>query len=1156
MTNEGQDLTEGQNPLVSIIVRTKDRPKLLQRALRSIASQLYRPLEVVLVNDGGCALDDEDVRSILENVSLNYIRLEKNTGRANAGNVGIKAAQGEYIGFLDDDDEYYENHIDTLISFLRQSEYKIAYTDARLIHKVYDIDKETLIDIDRGIFHSEDFSFNKLLVENFVPFMCIMFPRSILQSVSGFDETLDLYEDWDLLIRLGGNTPFYHIRKATAKYNIWSEHLQITEKAKYSGETGSAYSRIFHKHLDRFTHETIQSLLREREREKEGLLSELRERQREKETVILDREAVISEKEAIISEKEAIISEKSAEIEKLHRAITEKDISLSEIYKREKEALLSELREQQKEKEAVISELRERLGEKEAVISEGEALLSELREQQKEKEAVISELRERQREKEAVISEKEAAIADKEREIEKQRRIITEKDFFLSEIYNSLGWQFLLKYRRSKDVLLPLGTKRRRLYEYGRKGITVIKNEGFRRFSHKAKTKLSTEIFNNSDNNAEKKVKGSLSYDIRPLTFPKHEMPEASVILPVFNNFLYTFNCIKSLLENTDDVEYEVIVIDDASTDNTRDVLKDIPNIRLIVNKENLGFIQACNIGSGIAKSDYLVFLNNDTKVTKGWLKALLEPAQEDRSVGIVGAKLVYPNGKLQEAGGIVWSDGSAWNYGRNDDPEKPEYNYLREVDYCSGACILVRKDLFDRVDGFDIRYSPAYNEDSDLAFTLRSLGYKTVYQPRAEIIHFEGTTSGTNITEGIKKYQEINRGKFMEKWKTILANDHLPPGKDVFLAKERNHKDKKRMLFIDHYVPTHDKDAGSVRMYEYLKIFVGLGFKVVFWPDNLAKMEPYTGELQRMGIEVMYGYNDFNKYIDEVGKYFDVAYLSRAHIAIKYINKIKKCTAAKIIYDSHDLAFLREERRAEVENNSKLREEIHNIKQREFNLAKMSDAMIVVSPFEKELMLQEDRSLMVYHLPHVHPIGTVSMNGFAGRKDIMFIGGFVHPPNEDGVCWFVQEILPRIMREIPDIRLYIIGSYPTKKVKSLSSENVIVTGYVHDVSHYFQSTRVCVAPIRYGAGVKGKIIHSMSYGVPVVTTTIGAEGLGLENGANAFISDSVEAFAEKVLQLYRDADTWSRISKNSFEWAKVNFSPEVAKAKLLKMFHELGILT
>ncbi len=826
------------NPLVSIIVRTKDRPKLLRRALRSIALQTYRPIEVVLVNDGGCSLEIEELKGMLGDVSLNYIRLEKNTGRAHAGNVGIENVKGEYVGFLDDDDEFYEDHVDTLISLLRQSEYKIAYTDARLMHSAYDVEKETLIDIDQGIFHSTDFSLNKLLVENFIPFMCIIVPHNLLRTVSGFDETLDLYEDWDLLIRLSHTDPFYHINKVTAKYNVWSTHLQITERAKYSGETGFAYSRIFHKHLDKFTHETIQSVLREREREKEALISQAKEVEREK-------EAVISELKEREREKEAVIIEKSVEIEKLHRAMTEKDISLTVAYNLEKEAVISELKEWEREKEAVIVELKERERDKEAVIvvlreleREKEAVISELKEREREREAIISEksaeieklhraMTEKdisisemcKLEREAVVREKETVIAEKEREIERARGTITEKEFLLSEIYNSLGWKLLSKYRRSKDILLPLGTKRRKLYDYGRKGIAVIKNEGFRRFSHKAKTKLSTEIFNNTENNTEKKLNGYLSYDVKPLNFPRYEKPEVSIIIPVFNNFVYTFNCIKSLLENTDAVEYELIVVDNASTDDTRKVLKDMPTIRLIVNKQNLGFIGACNIGSRAAIGDYVVFLNNDTKVTKGWLKALLGPAKEDRSIGIVGAKLIYPNGKLQEAGGIVWSDGSAWNYGRNDDPEKPEYNYQREVDYCSGACILVRKDLFERVNGFDVRYSPAFCEDSDLAFTLRTLGYKTVYQPRAEVIHFEGTTAGTDISTGIKKYQEINREKFVEKWKTVLVNEHVPAGTDVFLAKERNYKKKKRMLFIDHYVPTHDKDAGSVRMYEYLKI-------------------------------------------------------------------------------------------------------------------------------------------------------------------------------------------------------------------------------------------------------------------------------------------------------------------------------------------------
>ncbi len=1101
-----------ENPLVSIIVRTKDRPKLLERAMQSIAEQDYRPIEVILVNDGGCYLDIEKLNGILKDIPLNYVRLEKNRGRAHAGNVGIKDAKGEYIGFLDDDDEFYSNHTSTLISFLEQSDYKVAYTDAKLIHKVYDEQEEKIIDIDQGIFHSKEFSYNKLLTENYIPFMCIIFPRKHLQNVNGFDEELDLYEDWDLLIRVGYDNPFYHIKKATAKYNIWSEHLQITERAKYLGETGSAYSKIFYKHIKKLTPETIQSLLRERD--------------------MLNR--FMSEKVAVISEKE------EAEIERLRREVTEKEavISEKETVILEGEAIISEKEAAILEKDAVISE-------KDAVILKEEAEIERLRREVTEKEAEIENLHKGILSKEVVISEKNV-------EIENLCKDISEKDFILSEIYKSLSWQLLTKYRRVKDRLLPQESKRRMLYDSGLKKFNnVIRNKGFNKLFHKTKTKISAE----SLNRFWRKVKISTSLRIKPLSRPRNDKAEVSIIIPVFNNAKYTFNCINSISENTKGVEYEIIIVDNASTDQTSKVLKEMKNLTVVTNTENLGFVEACNIGARAASSKYLVFLNNDTEVKEGWLKALVDTAKMDAPVGMVGAKLLYPDGKLQEAGGIVWDDGSAWNYGRGDDPEKPEYNYLREVDYCSAACILVRKDLFEKVNGFDIRYIPAYCEDSDLAFTIRKFGYRVLYQPQSEVIHFEGITAGTDISTGIKKYQEINKKKFTEKWKEVLVNEHMPAGADVFLARERDYKKKRRMLFIDHYVPTYDKDAGSVRMFEYLKIFLEMGFKIVFWPDNLAKMEPYTTELQQMGIEVLYGNRDFDEYIDSFGKYFDVIYLSRAHISIKYINKIKQDTHAKIIYDSHDLAFLREGRRAEIENNVKLMEDVNKIKQREFNLARISDAMIVVSPYERELMLSEDPNLKIYHMPHVHPVGTISVNGFQSRKNIMFIGGFVHPPNEDGVCWFANEILPIIAREIPDIKFYIIGSYPTKKVNSLASDNIIITGYVHDVSNYFETAKVFIAPMRYGAGVKGKIIHSMSYGLPTVTTTIGAEGLGLENDNNAFIADSPEEFAKRVIELYKDGETWNKISKNSFMWMKSNFTPEIAKKKLSKMFQELGIL-
>ncbi|MFI5294035.1 MAG: glycosyltransferase [Thermodesulfovibrionales bacterium] len=213
--------------LVSIIVRTKDRPKLLKKALQSIAAQTYRPIEVVLVNDGGCDLDVEEIRGILGDVSCNYIRLEKNTGRAHAGNVGIENAKGEFLGFLDDDDEFYPDHVETLLQFLENSDYRIAYTDADIIRSHYDPMQKRFIPINEGVFFSEDFSPDILLFENYIPLICLLIHREIFDRVGLFDVNFEIFEDWDLLIRMSRTYPFQHIASPTAKYYQWSRDFQI-----------------------------------------------------------------------------------------------------------------------------------------------------------------------------------------------------------------------------------------------------------------------------------------------------------------------------------------------------------------------------------------------------------------------------------------------------------------------------------------------------------------------------------------------------------------------------------------------------------------------------------------------------------------------------------------------------------------------------------------------------------------------------------------------------------------------------------------------------------------------------------------------------------------------------------------------------------------
>ncbi|HVO60882.1 MAG TPA: glycosyltransferase [Terriglobales bacterium] len=613
---------------------------------------------------------------------------------------------------------------------------------------------------------------------------------------------------------------------------------------------------------------------------------------------------------------------------------------------------------------------------------------------------------------------------------------------------------------------------------------------------------------------------------------PRAADPPVSIVMALHNKAHLSLLSIESLLAHAD-VPFELVLVNNASQDETAELLERIIGATVLANTANVGFGVACTQAAKVATSKVLCFFNNDALLLPKSLGVVLEQFRSDPGIGAVGGKVLLADGSLQEAGSIIWSDGSALGYGRGDDPRLPQYCFRRPVDYCSATFLFTPTELFRSLGGFDEEFAPAYYEDADYCMRVWQSGLRVVYEPQAVIRHYESASSGGN--EAAKDLMAQQQKKFVGKWHAALAAHDRPETSNVVRARIATQFRGLRIVYIDDRIPHRHLGSGFCRSNYIVNQLAQMGHCVtcVSLSVPLGGCEQEYVDI-RTDIELLDGVSCRESLLHDYLPQCDITWISRPHNLQTFLSWQDQGAGEKrfrVVYDAE--AIFAERKQLEA----KLRHEVGEDSaladlQNETELAKLADAVVVVSEKDQATMLAAAVADVSVIGHQIAPTPTPS--AFEQRHSLLFVGAMhgSDNPNADSMRFFCRSIWPAVRRAI-GATLVIVGYGTDAAVSDLGTEGIQVLGARGDLTPLYNDARIFIVPTRYAAGLPYKAHEAAAHGVPMVVSDVIARQLDWRDGEDYLAASDPHLFAASCIRLYRDRGLWDKLRWNALKRVK-----------------------